>query len=149
MAGAYVDSYLTSDAPAAGGLSGDQLPYAPKWSNSLDADYSWKVFADYNAFTGATWSYIGSRASDFGATVNVVGGAIVFEPNPRADLGGYNTLDLRAGLDNGRWTFALYCKNLADTRGLTYYTNGGAPNFGGSIGIQQPRTIGVTIDLHL
>ncbi|MGH8289893.1 MAG: TonB-dependent receptor [Steroidobacteraceae bacterium] len=149
LAGAYVDAYLTSDATEAGGLSGDPLPYAPKWSNSLDADYTWKVFADYNAFAGATWSYIGSRASDFGTTTNVVNGAIVFEPNPRADLGGYNTLDVRAGLDNGRWRFELYCKNLADTRGLTYYANGGTPNFGGAIGIQQPRTIGVTIDLHL
>ena len=49
----------------------------------------------------------------------------------RADLGGYNTLNLRAGLDNGRWSFELYCKNIADTRGLASYTSIGAPNFGG------------------
>jgi iron complex outermembrane recepter protein len=149
LTGAYVDAYLTADAPAAGGVDGNQLPYAPKWSNSLDAAYTWKVFADYNAFAGATWSYIGSRASDFSATPNIVNDAIIFEPNPRADLGGYNTLNLRAGLDNGRWTFSLYCKNIADTRGLAYYTSTGTPNFGGALTIQQPRTIGATIDLHL
>jgi iron complex outermembrane receptor protein len=149
LTGAYVDAYLTSDAPAAGGITGDPLPYAPKWSNSLDALYTWRAFADYNAFTGATWSYIGSRSNDFAATAAVVGGAIVFEPNPRASLGGYNTLNLRAGLDNGRWRLEVYGENLADTRGLTYYTNTGTPNFGGSIGIQQPRTIGVTVDLRL
>jgi iron complex outermembrane recepter protein len=149
MAGAYVDAYLTADAPAAGGISGDPLPYAPKWSNSLDADYTWRAFADYSAFAGATWSYIGSRVNDFAATAAVVNGAIVFEPNPRADLGGYNTLDLRAGLQDERWTFELYLKNLADSRGLTFYSSQGTPNFGGSIAIQQPRTIGLTIDLHL
>jgi iron complex outermembrane recepter protein len=149
LTGAYVDAYLTADAPAAGGLDGNQLPYAPKWTDSLDAAYTWKVFADYNAFAGATWSYIGSRASDFSSTPNIVNNAIIFEPNPRADLGGYNTLNLRAGLDNGRWTFSLYCKNIADTRGLAYYTSTGTPNFGGALTIQQPRTIGATIDLHL
>jgi iron complex outermembrane recepter protein len=149
LTGAYVDAYLTSDAPAAGGVTGDQLPYAPKWSDSLDAIYTWKAFADYDAFAGATWSYIGSRVDDFAATAAVVGGAIVFEPNPRAGLGGYNTLDLRAGLQDQRWTFELYVKNLTDNRGLTFYSNSGTPNFGGSITIQQPRTIGATIDLHL
>jgi iron complex outermembrane recepter protein len=149
LTGAYVDADLTADAPAAGGVDGNQLPYAPKWTNSLDAAYTWKAFADYNAFAGATWSYIGARASDFSATPNIVNDAIIFEPNPRAELGGYNTLNLRAGLDNGRWTLSLYCKNVADTRGLTYYSSTGTPNFGGAVTIQQPRTIGVTIDLHL
>jgi iron complex outermembrane recepter protein len=147
--GAYVDAYLTANAPAAGGTNGDPLPYAPKWSNSLDADYTWNAFADYSAFAGATWSYIGSRVDDFSATTTVVGSAIVFEPNPRVDLGGYNTLNLRAGLQNDRWTFELYCKNLANTRGLTFYSSQGTPNFGGAIGIQEPRTIGATIDLRL
>lgn len=145
LTGAYVDAYLTAAAPAAGGNDGDQLPYAPKWSSSLDAAYTWSAFADYRAFTGATWSCIGSRASDFSAAATVVGGAIVFEPNPRTELGGYNTVNLRAGLDNGRWTFELYGKNVADTRGLTFYSNGGTPNFGGAIGIAVPRTIGATV----
>jgi iron complex outermembrane recepter protein len=149
LTGAYVDAYLTANAPATGGFTGDPLSYAPKWSNSLDASYTWRAFADYSAFAGATWSYIGSRFNDFAATAAVQGDAIVFEPNPRADLGGYNTLDLRTGLENGRWTFELYCKNVADSRGLTFYTNTGTPNLGGAIAIQQPRTIGVTIDLRL
>jgi hypothetical protein len=43
----------------------------------------------------------------------------------------------------------VYCKNIADSRGLTFYTNTGTPNSGGAIVVQEPRTIGVTIDLHL
>jgi iron complex outermembrane receptor protein len=147
--GAYINADLTSDAPAAGGLDGNQLPYAPKWTDSLDASYRWRAFAGYRAFAGATWSYIGARQNDFGATAAVVNGALVFERNPPATLGGYNTLNLRTGLDDGRWTFELYCKNLANSRGIAYYTSQGTPNFGGAITLQQPRTIGATIDLHL
>jgi outer membrane receptor protein involved in Fe transport len=148
LTGAYVDAYLTADAPAAGGLNGDPLPYAPKLTNSLDAEYTWKAFGDYTAFTGATWSHIGSRDNDFTSSATVVGTAVVFVPNARFDMGGYNTLDLRAGLDSGRWSFELYCKNIADSRGLATYTSTGTPNFGGAITLQQPRTIGATIDLH-
>jgi outer membrane receptor protein involved in Fe transport len=149
LTGAYVDAYLTEDAPATGGISGDPLPYAPKWSDSLDGEYTWHAFGEYSAFGGATWSYIGSRVDDFAATATVQGNALVFEPNPRADLGGYNTLNLRLGLQDERWTFEVYCKNIADSRGLTFYTNTGTPNSGGAIVVQEPRTIGVTIDLHL
>jgi outer membrane receptor protein involved in Fe transport len=149
LSGSYVDAYLTSDAPATGGVTGDHLPYAPKFSSSLDADYTWRAFGDYSAFAGATWSYIGSRLNDFSATnTGIQGNTLLFQPNPRVDLGGYNTLNLRLGLQNDRWTLELYCKNIADTRGLTFYTNSGTPNGGGAIVVQQPRTIGATIDLH-
>jgi iron complex outermembrane recepter protein len=141
LTGAYVDAYLTANAAATGGFTGDELPYVPKLSNSLDVAYTWKAFAGYSAFTGATWSYIGSRVIDFGTT-----DAGLAEPRP--SLGGYNTINLRVGLDNGRWSFELYCKNLADSRGLTSYGGDTAPNYGGIIEYQQPRTIGATIDLR-
>ncbi len=148
LTGAYVDAHLTADAPATGGLNGDELPYAPKWSNSLDAGYTWHAFGDYSASAGATWSYIGSRFADFSATTTVGSNGVVFVPNPRAGLDGYNTLNLRLGLQNDRWRFELYAKNLADSRGLTFYTNTGTPNNGGAIVVQQPRTIGGTVDLR-
>lgn len=145
LTGAYVDAYLTANAPAAGGSDGDELPYVPKFSNSLDAAYTWKAFGDYNAFAGATWSYIGSRVIGFGVITTPTEMPLAL---PRPALGGYNTINLRAGLDNGRWSFELYCKNLADSRGLTSYGGDGGPNFEGTIAFQQPRTIGATLDLR-
>jgi len=139
LTGAYVDAYLTEDALAAGGHDGDPLPYVPKWSTSLDGAYTWRAFGDFSAFTGATWSYVGSRFSDFGL---VPGGA---EPVARAELPSYNTVNLRAGLDDARWTFELYVKNIGDERGIVYYLNQSSPNLGGVIGLSQPRTVGATI----
>lgn len=143
LTGAYVDAYLTSAAPAAGGNDGDPLPFVPKWSTSLDGAYTWLAFSDYNAFAGATWSYLGSRPNDFAATAGAAG----FVPDPRPELSSYNTVNLRAGLENGRWTFELYCKNLGDTRGIAYYSSSGTPNYGGSVNYVMPRTVGATATL--
>jgi outer membrane receptor protein involved in Fe transport len=141
LTGAYVDAYLTSPAPDAGGSDGDHLPFVPKWSTSLDGAYTWRAFDDFNAFAGATWSYFGPRAAGFGATPGA-GGAL--QPEPRPELPSYDTVNLRAGLENGRWTLELYCKNAGDTRGITDYGNGGSPNYGGAVVYVVPRTLGAT-----
>jgi outer membrane receptor protein involved in Fe transport len=141
LTGAYVDAYLTSPAPAAGGNEGDPLPFAPKWSTSLDGAYTWHAFGQSNAFVGATWSYFGSRFSDFSATPGATG----LVPDVRPELPSYNTVNLRAGLENDRWTFLLYCRNVGDTRGITYFENSGTPNFGGAVSYSQPRTLGATV----
>jgi outer membrane receptor protein involved in Fe transport len=138
LTGAYVDAYLTSPATDAGGNTGDRLPYVPKWSTSLDGAYTWRAFSDYNAFAGATWSYLGSRFNDFTATQGAAG----FLANPRPELPSYNTVNLRAGLENGRWTFELYCKNVGDTRGISYYVASSTPNYGGAVNYVLPRTVG-------
>jgi iron complex outermembrane receptor protein len=147
LTGAYIDATLTSDAPAAGGTNGDQLPYAPKWSTSLDGSYTWHAGGNFEGFAGATWSYVGSRISDFAASTQIVGGALVFVPDPRATLPSYNTVNLRAGLENARWTFELYVKNAGNTRGITSYGSSGTPGFGGSIALIQPLTVGATATL--
>jgi iron complex outermembrane recepter protein len=141
LTGAYVDSYLTSAAPDAGGNEGDRLPYVPKFSTSLDGAYTWHAFSDFNAFVGATWSYIGSRPNDFSTTQTATGLA----PDPRPELPSYSTVNLRAGLESGRWTFELYGKNLGDTRGISYYVNSGSPNYGGVVAYAQPRTLGALV----
>ncbi|HYL01491.1 MAG TPA: TonB-dependent receptor [Steroidobacteraceae bacterium] len=145
LTGAYVDAYLTSPAPAAGGRDGDLLPFVPKWSTSLDGDYRWRAFDDFNAFVGATWSYIGSRLPGFGAIQDATG---TFQPEPRPELPSYNSVNLRAGVENGRWAFELYCKNAGDTRGITDYGNGGSPNYGGGVVYVVPRTLGATATLR-
>ena len=71
--GAYTDAQLTSPAPAVNGNSGDPLPYAPKWSTSIDGEYDWAVFANYKGFVGATWSDVDTRSTDFAAVLRTGG----------------------------------------------------------------------------
>jgi iron complex outermembrane recepter protein len=135
--GAYTDAKLTSDAPGVNGLSGDPLPYAPKWSTSLDGEYSWAAFSNYKGFVGATWSYVGTRSTDFGSSIDAI--------PTQVPLSSYSTFAARIGLESDRYRVSLYGKNLGDSRGITSYQSSGAPDSGGEITVIQPRTVGVTV----
>ena len=39
-------------------------------------------------------------------------------------------------------------KNVGDARGITSYLNSNTPNFGGSIALIQPRTLGAAATLR-
>jgi outer membrane receptor protein involved in Fe transport len=133
--GAYTDAKLTSPAPALDANSGDPLPYAPKWGTSLDGEYRRDVFAGYQGFVGATWSYVGSRSSDFASSPAAVPGQV--------DLPSYNTTAARFGLQNEHYTLTLFGKNLSDARGITNFDSSDAPY--STISVIQPRTFGVTL----
>ncbi len=85
-----------------------------------------------------------------------------FDANYRAAFGrrfvvdGYETVDLRAGIDFQRFTIKAYLNNLFDSRGLisaTYSTQAASPAIGGTgenLGLAapvRPRTIGLTAGL--
>jgi iron complex outermembrane receptor protein len=135
--GAYSDAKLTTDAPAVHGVTGDRLPYAPKIGTALGAEYDWSLTANYQGFVGSNWSYVGSRSTDFGSSVDV--------PPVQVRLPSYNTLEARLGLENDVYRMTLFAKNLTDKRGITSYFSSGAPGLAGEAAIIQPRTIGVTL----
>jgi outer membrane receptor protein involved in Fe transport len=128
----YTMAELTEAAPAAGGVDGDRLPFVPKVSASLGANYRWTVSGKWSASAGGTVNYTGERRSDFSQRAAV-------------DVPSYTTVNLNAGIENANWRLSAYVKNLNDTRGITFVkslslTPEGAP-FGA--GIIAPRTIGV------
>ena len=139
LTGAYTDAKLTSDAPDIFASNGDPLPYAPKWSGSLDGQYEWAAFADYKALVGATWSYIDSRSSDYASAPTGVPTA----PAGQMVLPSYSTWGVRFGFENAHYRFSLYGKNLGDERGITNYNGFGSPY--STITVIQPRTYGLTL----
>jgi len=133
---AYTDAKLTTAAPAVHGATGDPLPYAPKYGTSFDGEYDLPAFADYKYFLGATWSYVGTRKTDFGSDPTAL---------TQKSLPSYNTFGTRVGLENDRYSVTFYAKNLGDSRGITNYVSSGAPGLNGQIAVIQPRTLGVTL----
>jgi outer membrane receptor protein involved in Fe transport len=138
--GAYTDAHLTKDTdPLVGGFKGDPLPYVPDWSFGFNADYEWPITADVNAFVGSSISYTSDRTPDFG-TRNADGELV--------HLDSYETIDLRAGIETGRWMVQAYVRNLFDSEGITSIVTldpGTFPNNAGAIGIIRPRTVGVSV----
>jgi iron complex outermembrane recepter protein len=136
--GAYTDAKLTSPAPEVNGNSGDPLPYAPKWSTSLDGEYDWDLSATFKGFIGAAGSYVGGRSTDFQSSPTADG---------QVELPSYNTWDARIGFYTARYRTTLYAKNLGDSRGISSYVANAAPGPAGELTIIQPRTVGVTLNV--
>lgn len=130
----YTLAKLASDAPAAGGVDGDRLPYVPKLQGSLTADYKTPVFGEFNATFGGAVNHTSSRESDYSTRFS-------------KRLPAYTTVDLRAGIEDDRVSLSLFAKNIGDKRAILVATQQGlAPSatagqfYGASV--IQPRTIG-------
>jgi outer membrane receptor protein involved in Fe transport len=135
--GAYTDAKLTEDTdPIVGGKSGDALPWAPKWTSTINADYRFDSGSAWTPYVGGSWRYIGERNSDFQA-----GGRPL-------RLDSYNELDLRVGLDWNQWELELYGKNLNNAKGVTAFAASGASAASGNaatVALIAPRLYGVVL----
>ncbi len=133
--GAYVDAYLTENAPAAvGGMRGDPLPYNPKFSGTIGAEYEHPVSATATGHAGISWHYTGPRHSDFEATVG------------QQSLKAFSQIDANAGVDLGQFTVDAFVHNLTDSRGIVNLgTFGSAPNGDFAASVIRPRTIGMSL----
>ena len=134
---AYTDSHLTEDAPAAGGLDGDRLPFVPDWSGSVYGQYSWSLGGDMDANIGGSVNYTGERVSNYANKA----------PKP---VDAFTTVNLNAGLDFQGWSLSLFAKNLTDERGVLALasqttTPGGNPF---AQAVTTPRTIGAELSLR-
>ncbi len=138
--GAYTDAKLKADMPpGAGGLDGDRLPYIPKWSGSLTADYRAALSDTLGLQLGGGLRYTGSRLSDV-------------ESSPLAiKTSGYTALDLNAAVTiDERWTLRAYARNVTDsggavTRGLSTDALGGVNYV--VVVPTQPRTVGLALEV--
>jgi iron complex outermembrane recepter protein len=141
--GAYSDAHLSDDAPVVNALKGNPLPNSPKWSASLNGDYTFQPIGDFTPYVGASWHYVGVRGWGFnGPSATFPAGL------PEANLPDYNTLDLRVGVDWNKWTLELYGKNLNDAKGISGFSGSGtsiASGLAPSATIIQPRIIGIVL----
>ncbi len=136
--GAYTDAELTQDTdPLVGGMDGDPLSFVPEWSFGLSGGYEWSVMGDSMAYIGGNIAYTGDRPASF--SNRDAGGSIRVAES-------FTTVNLRAGLDTGQWSFELYGKNLSDEKGINSINSAGSlPN--GALGLSyiRPRTIGLSV----
>ena len=149
---AYVDAELRDDTVPpggglnlTGGLAGDQLPYTPKISANISADYEWSLGGEVEAFVGGNVRLVGDQTAGFSAAYRAAFGS-------RIRVDGYDTVDLRGGVNFGRFTAQVFARNLFDTYGVV--SAGGYPfsvpaALGGNaaplinVATIRPRTIGV------
>lgn len=152
---AYNDAKLRDDTVPAfgganltGGLAGDRLPYSPEVTGNLSADYEWNLSDDATAFVGGNIRLVGDQGAGFSAPYRETFGR-------RLTVDGYQTVDLRAGVNFGGFSIQAFARNLTDEFGVVNATYATPPfavpaAIGGrdlalvTASTIRPRTIGVT-----
>lgn len=151
--GAYTNARLADDLPQILGqtpaFDGDRLPWTPKFSGAFNADYNFSVGGDIEAFVGASVRALSSQIAGYDADFFNANGHHRKAP-------AYEVVDLRSGLDFGKFSVELYSKNLFDAEGKTSTVgptaNGGIPLMPhGALGtgVIRPRVVGVSLTAGL
>ena len=164
---AYTDAELTEDFPILeiasppfvvrqlSGLGSDRMPYTPKLSWSLNADWFVPLGGSgWEAHLGGGYRWVGKRVNGTTLTETIYD-ADTMAPlqttvTPPLELGSYGALDLYAGVSNEHWTIRAYLKNAGDAHGYSSITD--HPNQ--LLGVVeelvaapiQPRTFGIEFD---
>ncbi|MCG6119447.1 MAG: TonB-dependent receptor, partial [Blastomonas sp.] len=138
--GAYTDATLRDDTPVlVGGLSGDRLPFTPKYSLGANADYRWALSDNTNAFIGASLRSLSDQPAAFDFAFRSANGRQRY-------LDAYEVVDMQAGVEFGRYRIEIYGKNLTDSLGQTSFEEpGNIPLGAGAAAIIRPRTFGVSL----
>lgn len=150
--GAYTHARLADDLPPVGGqvsaFDGDRLPFTPKFSLGVNGDYHWSLGGDTEAFVGGSLRTLTNQVADYDANF--------FAANDHhRKVDGYSVVDLRGGVDFGKFSVEAFAKNLFDADGKTSSVGpnaNGAPIYpGGAIGtgVIRPRTIGLSLTAGL
>ncbi|MDB5675238.1 MAG: TonB-dependent receptor [Sphingomonas bacterium] len=152
----YTKAKLLDDTvPAAGGanvtggLAGDQLPYSPVWNANVSADYEWSVGPNARAYIGGNIHLIADQAAGFSTAYRTAYAR-------RLTIDGYQTIDLRAGVNFDRFSLGIYVKNLTNEYALSnvsYPFTVPVPIGGTNTAIARavsirPRTIGATLGFN-
>jgi outer membrane receptor protein involved in Fe transport len=99
LAAGYEDAKITESQPGSLTVVGQPLNQVPAWTGSASAQYTVPIDTDRTAFLRAVWTYAGSR--------------VTYNDNPSGiPLAGYDLLNLRTGLTQGPWEFALFGNNV-------------------------------------
>jgi len=140
---AYTDAKLSEDQVnanvMAAGREGDRIPYTPKFSAGVSAQYVWPLSGDLNGLARADLNYVGTSYSEF-------------RPNGPfyRRIGAYSLTNLRAGIESagGGWGAYLFLNNAFNDEAITYATASAISTGQTLVVSATPRTIGINIRKH-
>jgi outer membrane receptor protein involved in Fe transport len=105
---AKLDSVSSDVSAFTGAVAGDTLPFTPRWSASVVADYVQPLSGTLTSNLGLTYRYQGSKWSDYPGDPLNTGVVIPY----------YNTLGMHAGLAWSRYQLQASVGNLFNAHGL-------------------------------
>ena len=136
---AYVDAHLDQSVPSVGGLAGNPLPLSATWSGAVFTNYVFPLVGAWDGFVGGTAHAESSRNISFPDGIAA--------DNPNFKLEPYLLADIRAGVENDRYTATLFIDNVGNSRAeLSALSTDELVANVGEVSIARPRTFGVRLD---
>jgi iron complex outermembrane receptor protein len=125
----------TALAPAAG-FSGDRIPYVPKFTAGLAAQYEWAINENFNGFARVDANHVGGSYSDFRPSYTYTR---YIKP--------YDLMNLRVGVEaqNDKWGVYLFATNVFNKLAIVNATSSAIGQNLTSAVAAPPRTIGVNL----
>ncbi|MGH8208221.1 MAG: TonB-dependent receptor domain-containing protein, partial [Steroidobacteraceae bacterium] len=138
---AVMTSVLPGVTASTGARVGDPLPYTPKWSGALTADYSYPLTPDLRGGVGGSWSYKSYLYSSFSA-----------DPlNTRVQVPSYGLFSVRAHMDWNSYSLIFNVNNVANKQtfsNVTYARLMAGLPIAEAFGVPvQPRTYRLTANV--
>jgi outer membrane receptor protein involved in Fe transport len=141
----YIDAKLRENQSnanvSAPGLKGDRIPYVPKFSGGLAAEYVWPLGPSLSGFARIDGTAVGSSLSDFRPSDGVPRGAFTRR------IDSYELVNLRLGVEapDSRWGAYLFVTNLFDDVAITRATASALTIGRTLVNSATPRTIGMNV----
>ncbi|NYI23201.1 TonB-dependent receptor [Sphingobium indicum] len=143
----FVDARFRRDVgpPGAGIVAaGDRIPYVPRWSGTMAAEYGFTLPGRLEGFVRTEWRHAGRfrRAPSTRSTAY----------DPRVYAGeGSDLLFLRLGIGRDGWHLSAFADNLLDSRTVLYRNAELVPATGSPLRemTQRPRTVGLSASIGL
>jgi outer membrane receptor protein involved in Fe transport len=137
----YTDAaMIQAGPPSSGAPAGAALPYANKWSGSFSLEKRFPVTPRWQGSAQVIYDYFGDRYGPFNSIVPPA------PQEPQIFVPSYSTVDLLAGISDGRYSLNLFLRNLTDKRGITsLQAEGGGGGGDLQATIIRPRTIGISL----
>ncbi len=132
----YNYARLTENNPIAStGLAGNLLPYVPRTTASITADYSWPLaLQELEAHAGGSVTYTSHTATDLNASIS-----------DYRVLKGYALVNLHAGVSKGPWSLTATVDNLFNDTTIVSYAEVIEGLYPDAYITNRPRTVSLTL----
>lgn len=126
---------VSTETPPVRGAKGEPLLGAPKHAGNAFAQYNWSAGGDWSAYVRGDLQFQSEvPMNNYNPARNTANRPYVFG-------------NLRVGMENDRWSLAVYVKNVTNkTADLFIANNLQAQN---RITVNQPRTVGLTVGFKM
>jgi iron complex outermembrane receptor protein len=143
--GAITDSKIKSNSSRPQTV-GNKAPYTPDYTADFAIQYDRALAGDWNYFlrtdirlTGPTWFHTVQGQNNPTVFGFRFGPALGLANYTNSQRKAFTTVDLRTGVESGRWSFALFGQNIFNKKYLAEVIP--APEFGGVFGSPGPKAL--------